>query len=207
MTWLSVVRRNWRAVLAFAAIAILATLLAVRTGQRDGARAALERERADHALFIERARAEAERVRADFEARARRIEQQQTSINQEVSRDYQARIADLHRRYAELLRGEGGANPGRPGPAPHLPTPGHPAGGADGAAGDPGLSLAERLVATETAIRLEALQEWVRAAGGGGMRGPSIVPAQSSGGSVQPTVAAHSFAPAMRMSNTGSLTA
>ena len=162
MPFLIFLRRNWKAALAFAAIAALAILLAVRTDERDDARAALERGRAGHALFVARARAEAERVRAEFEARARRAEQQQTRINEEVSRDYQTRIADLRRRHDELLRGQGRANPGRPGSASGLPAPGPAAGGADGAAGDPGLSLAERLVATETAIRLEALQTWVR---------------------------------------------
>ena len=157
-------RRNWAAALGFAAALILALLLAVRTDERDAARLATERAEARHRLFAERVRARAEKLRADFLEHARRTEQQQTRINQEVSRDYQDRIADLHRRYAELLRrdaaaGPGAGDPARPAP---VPAPGFAPGRPDAAPADPRLSLLERLIATEQAIRLEALQEWVR---------------------------------------------
>jgi hypothetical protein len=156
--------RHWK----LAAMLLIAGAIALRlhlvTVQRDDARAALVRERAAHALFAARVRARAEEVARRFAEHARRVERDQGRISQEMSRDYQERIADVHRRAAALrLRtGTAGADPGRAGTA-GMPALSGAATGPDAAAGDPRLPLEERVVATEQAIRLDALQRWVRA--------------------------------------------
>ncbi len=150
--------RNWQVVLA----AGLALMLVIRTDQRDDARAALETEQARSAAFASSVSAAARSFQAQFQLAARDVERQQTQITEEVSRDYQSRISELRQRYADLLRRQSGAGAGAAGGPAGLPAPGNGAGRPDGAATDPGLSLAERYIATEQAIRLEALQEWVR---------------------------------------------
>ena len=153
------VRRNWQAVLGALAVAILAVLLAVRTDQRDDARAALERERLEHRLFAERVRAKAEEIRRRFIAHARRVERDQNRITQEVSRDYQARLAALRADYERRLRDRpAGADPGRPGrpPVPGLPdAPGRPDGSAPSAAID-------AFACEANSLQLEYLQAWIR---------------------------------------------
>ncbi len=149
--------RNWQAVLGAAAVALLAVLLAIRTGQRDDARAALERERLEHKLFAERVRAKAEEIRARFIDHARRVERNQNRVTQEVSREYQERLAALRADYERRLRASGGANPGGPGrpQVPGLPdAPGRP----DGAAPAARFEFACRA----NSLQLEYLQAWLR---------------------------------------------
>lgn len=149
--------RNWQAVLGAAAVAILAVLLAIRTGQRDDARAALERERLEHALFAERVRAKAEEIRARFIAYARRVERDQDRVTQEVSREYQERLAALRADYERRLRprpGPGAGGPGRP-QVPGLPVaPGRPDGTAP--------SAAFEFACRANSLQLEYLQAWIR---------------------------------------------
>ena len=152
------VMRNWQAVLGAAAVAILATLLAIRTGQRDDARAALAAERQAHQLFAERVRAKAEEISRRFAEHARRVERDQNRVTQEVSREYQIRLAALRADYERRLRPPaGGAHPGGPG---RPPVPGLPGatGGPDGAAPAPDFDFACRA----NSLQLEYLQAWIR---------------------------------------------
>jgi hypothetical protein len=155
--------RHWRGAIGIAAILLLAALIALRTGERDAARLALERSGQARALFAERVRARAAETARAFTERARRSERAQARISQEVSRDYQSRIADLRRRVdaLRLRNARDRADRGRPRRAglPGLPGP---AGRPDAAAGDHGLSFRERIAATEQTIRLEELQRWIR---------------------------------------------
>ncbi|MGZ8336680.1 MAG: hypothetical protein ACXWU1_08470 [Allosphingosinicella sp.] len=166
--------RNWQAVVGTLAVAILATLLAIRTDQRDDARTALARERAEHQLLAERIRARAEALARRFTDHARRIEREQQRISQEADHDYQDRIADVRRRAAALRLRPGAAAADSAGAgAAGMPGSRDASGGADGTTGDhrlppfdaarAGLALEERVVATEQAIRLDALQRWLRA--------------------------------------------
>ena len=152
--------RNWQAALGLLAAAILAGLLHIRTGQRDAARAALLHCRQEHALFVQRSAAEAARQRAEFEARARRVEAQQTRITQETSHDYQARLAALRAEYERRLRAHPGdsSRPGTPGVSP-LPDP---AGRPDGPAARASVALDEFACEANT-LQLDFLQRWVRA--------------------------------------------
>jgi hypothetical protein len=149
--------RHWQAALGLAVAAILAALLAVRTGQRDEARAALASERRAHALFAERVRARAEQIRADFTAFARRVERHQDQVTQEVSNDYQTRLAALRADHDRRLRAPSPrAHPGGAGRAdlPRLPGT---AGRADAAA-----PPADDFACRANSLQLEYLQRWVR---------------------------------------------
>ncbi|HEY5713306.1 MAG TPA: hypothetical protein VIT38_15530, partial [Allosphingosinicella sp.] len=127
----------------------------------------LAREKAAAALFAAQVRAAAEHIRADMAARALDVERRQTQVTKEVSNEYQNRIRDLDRRVAALRLRERTAaeNPGGAGRPAGLPVLPDAAGGPDAAAGDHGLSLQQRVIATEQAIRLEELQNWVRRQG------------------------------------------
>lgn len=110
-------------------------------------------------------------ARAQDAANAARVERDQIGISQEVENAYQKELAELRRRHAALrLRADpAGADSGGRGGAsmPALP---HAAGEPDGAAGKAGLpadgsepARSDALIASEQALRLRALQEWVRA--------------------------------------------
>lgn len=111
-------------------------------------------------------RAASARARAEDAARAARAERDQERISRETASEYQKQIADLRRR-ADALRVQlapaGADSGGRGGPAvsglPDAP------GRADGAAGQAGLPAEDALIASEQALRLKALQDWVRAQG------------------------------------------
>lgn len=120
-------------------------------------------EKAAHRLTVAKVRAAAEKARADDAAHARRVERDQNIISEEVSRDYQDQLADLRRRYHALRvqLGKSPANPGGGGGAPVSGLPG-PSGGSDGAAGQDGLPAEDALIASDIALRLKALQLWVR---------------------------------------------
>lgn len=114
---------------------------------------------------MRRARAEAAALDAE---NINRVRDAQDAITKEVVDEYEARIADARRR-ADALRLQLDARAhGDPGGGGNAPVPGIPdaAPRADEAAGESGLSVAERLIATETALRLIALQEWVEAQSG-----------------------------------------
>lgn len=99
---------------------------------------------------------------AQDEAHAHRVERDQTLITQETVNAYQREIAALRARAAQRLRsGTSAANPSGRAAAP---MPGFPeaAGRPDGATGENGLPEADRLIASEVAVRLRSLQEWVR---------------------------------------------
>lgn len=155
--------RHWPAFIGLAAAMLIAGLLFARTAERDAARSALERERAAHGLTVARTTAEAAMAARRFTESARRAEQDQVRISQEIGYDYQENVRQLRRRVADMRLREtrAGADPDRSGGTtmPGLP---HAPGGADGAAGDTRLSLDERAAASEQALRLEALQAWIR---------------------------------------------
>jgi len=114
-----------------------------------------------HRAFAHQVAATSQRIRADMLANARRVETAQNAITEEVTRDYEARIADLRRR-AERLRQARAPAAGPGGGGASLPGAGSAAGGPDGGAADNGLSLEQRIVATEQAIQLDELQRWIR---------------------------------------------
>jgi hypothetical protein len=118
-------------------------------------------ERAAHSATVANYRAAADQARRADAANIARVEATQAQINQRSKHDYQSRIAAA-RAAGQRLRGHQGAA-ADPGGGPAAPVPGLPAA-AGRAAQDPGdhrLSDQERLTATEQAIQLDALIEWV----------------------------------------------
>jgi hypothetical protein len=106
---------------------------------------------------VRRATAQA---KADDAAHALKVERDQTNRTQEVSSEYQARLADLRRRYDALRMqpgpakvGLGNSGGGGAAPVPGLP---EPAGGPDAAAAP------DRFNAEANALQLEELQRWIR---------------------------------------------
>lgn len=149
-------------------IALLATRATLAEARQD-----LAAEQAAHAQTEANYRAASAQARAEAAAHARRIGEQQQQLSEEISRDYQTQLAALRDR-ADALRVQlagAAADRGRSGAGGAPPLPGA-AGGSDGAAAQAGLpagtepdafALEDRLIATEQALQLDALQRWVRA--------------------------------------------
>ena len=120
------------------------------------ARTALDRTRQD-------VRAATELARAKDQARAAEAERDQQTISLEVQHDYSKQLADLRSRYdaLRLRAAASSADPGRGGGAavPGLP---EAPGSTDGSADEARLPAEDALIASEQALRLKALQDWVR---------------------------------------------
>jgi hypothetical protein len=118
-------------------------------------------ERAAHVATVANYRAAADQARRTDAANAARVKAEQADINQRSKHDFESRIAAA-RAAAQRLRGDQGAatdsGGGGAAPLPALPAA---AGRAAQGPGDHRLSDQERLTATEQAIQLDALIEWV----------------------------------------------
>jgi len=157
--------RFWReGIIALLVLACAAQLLRVRGLKSDlqESRQHTRDEKAAHKLTIANVMAAAEKARADDAAHARRVERDQTNVSEEVSRDYQEQLVDLRRRY-DALRVRPGKTAADPGGAAGETMPGLPGSSArsDGAAGQDGLLAEDALAASEIALRLKALQDWI----------------------------------------------
>lgn len=145
-----------------AALAITLLYAGVQTWRLNSTKAKLERSETAALLFVERVKATSQKIIANHRARVARIEQAQNQITQEVSRDYQDRIADLNRRVAALRVRPSGTNSGgavRAAGGSSIPDT---SARVDGPAGQAGLPTEDAIIATEQAIRLDELQNWVR---------------------------------------------
>ncbi|HZC38635.1 MAG TPA: hypothetical protein VE221_08175 [Sphingomicrobium sp.] len=125
-------------------------------------------------------RAAADAARAADQANVERAAAAQTKISQETSDEFEARLAAA-RAAAERLRhsAEAAADPGNraAAPVPDLPVaPGRPAQST----GEDGLSLEERLTATEQAIQLDELIKWVKAQAAVDVNGGTDRPASAT---------------------------
>lgn len=92
-----------------------------------------------------------------------RITAEQEEITDEIRKDYSARLAAARAR-AERLRRQQQA-PDRAAGAEQVPCFPDAAGRSNAESCDNGLSLDQRLIATEQAIQLDALQAWIRKQG------------------------------------------
>lgn len=138
----------------YAAIIGLVIALLIVINQRDAAKHDLE------IMLAEVSRKVAEAKAAD-EAHARESEQLQQKVTNDVSKDYQARLADARAR-ADGLRAQLARGGGKQG----VSSVSSPSGGPDAATGGHGLSLETAvslmLAADENTEKLIALQRWVR---------------------------------------------
>lgn len=156
-----------------AALPIGAALLLIGAyayGRSDGRRlaegpaiAAIERVKAAALATADAVRTKTAAAHAADLARARAAEQRAAVINQEISNDYQAHLADARARYDRLLANAaarpatgGGAGSGLPG------LPGA-SGRPDAAAAQDRFLAADALTATDQALQLDALIRWVDA--------------------------------------------
>ena len=166
--------RLWREGL----IGLLLVALAVAWLSRNAAEhrsTALRAQMAAIRLQLEHERDAVRRATALAQARdaanAARAERDQIRVSQEVNDAYHAQLADLRRRH-DALRVRSGATGADSGGGAVAPVPGIPdsPGGTDDPAGEAGLPTtggtgleeADALIASEQALRLKALQEWVR---------------------------------------------
>ena len=108
-------------------------------------------------------RAAAAEAAAADKANASRVAAEQSAINERAEDDYQDRIAAA-RALAERLRGEAARAAADPGGRPGTSVPGlsAAAGGVAEAAGQDRFPVADRQLATEQAIQLDELIDWVR---------------------------------------------
>ena len=126
-----------------------------------------------HAETVANYRIAADRARAADRANVERVRTAQGRINERTSYDLQVRLADARAR-AERLREPDPAAAGRGGggsaPMPRLSTS---TPGAAQAAGQDRLPDPDRLIATEQAIQLDELIQWVRAQAALGSNSPA----------------------------------
>jgi len=117
-----------------------------------------------HAQTVANYRVAAETARRADAANRDRVLGAQQDINERTIDAYEARLGDA-RAVANRVRGEAGATASHSGSGRAAPVSaaGPAARAADGPAAQDGLSLAERLIATEQAIQLDELIKWVRA--------------------------------------------
>ena len=139
--------------------------------QAQGFEAVYRAEQQAHAQTVANYRSAAETARRADAANRERVLAAQQDINERTIHAYEARVADARAR-VDRLRREAGAAATHPGDrrAAPLSAAGAAARTADGPAREDRLSLAakdlsldERLTATEQAIQLDELIEWVRA--------------------------------------------
>jgi hypothetical protein len=109
-------------------------------------------------------RAAAQQAEASDKANAERVAAEQSAINERTSNAYEARLAAA-RSFAQRLRAPASTATADPGgraatSVPRLPAP---AGGAARAAAQDRLPHSDALTATEQAIQLDELIEWVKA--------------------------------------------
>ena len=120
-------------------------------------------ERAAHSATEANYRAAADRARRQAAENAARVKSEESAISERRKDGFQSRVAAA-RALAERLRRNPEAASTNPGDRRASPVPGLPAaaGRAAQAAGEDRLPDADRLIATEQAIQLEALITWVR---------------------------------------------
>jgi len=169
MTLIALLPRLWREAMMAALFALAAALwLGKAAAERKAAR--LRQELGAATALIERERAEvraaAMLARANDAAHAARIERDQSRISEEVSNDYQNQLGALRARHRALgLHAGPPADTAGGGGRAGVPGLSGAAGCADGAAGEDRLPAEDALTASEQAVRLKALQEWVREVG------------------------------------------
>ena len=161
---------NLQGIIGLAAALLLAVLLMVKVGEARHLRKQSARfellylaEQSAAARTVANYRAAAETARQADKQNAERVAADQRLISERTTNDLETRLADARARALRLQRAAG-ASPtagggGRAAPVPAArAAPGAPGGAAE----KDGLSLADRLLATEQAIQLDELIRWVK---------------------------------------------
>ena len=169
--------KHWKLILGGLVVAFLGLKLVFAQMEARHFRKLYAAEQQAHQATVANFRAASAKAQADATANAKRVLTDQQRITQEVSSDYQKQLADVRAR-ADALRVQlyAKAHPGNPNPG-RASEVSAAAGRPDGSAPQAGLpaqdwSLEDRVIATEQALQLAALQEWVRKQAGVDFQGP-----------------------------------
>ena len=160
---------NLQGMIGVAAALLLVVLLTVKAGEARHLRKQSVRfellylaEQSAAARTVANYRAAAETARAADRANAARIAAAQRRISERTTNDFEARLAATRARAVRLqLAGQASATAGGAARATPVPAAGPTARAPGPAAAQNGLSLADRLIATEQAIQLDELIKWV----------------------------------------------
>jgi hypothetical protein len=148
------------------ALLLLALLVNDRNGWKSKAefrQSQLVAEQQAHAATVSSYRAAAERARREDAENLARVTARQSTINERTAHDFESRIAAARARADELRsKHSARADSGDRGDSPLPRVPAASGGAAQGARED-GLSLSDRQIATEQAIQLDELINWVKA--------------------------------------------
>lgn len=160
--------QGWAGIGVSVILASMLGLTAYREDQWHSSSVAFESqfhaEQAAHRQTIINYQNAAETARRQDAANMARVQAQQAAINERTKTDYEARLASARAEYARLVRTYAGATShSGSSPAADVPGPIGAPGGPHGATAEDGLSLPDRLLATEQAIQLDELIKWVRA--------------------------------------------
>lgn len=159
--------RYWReSVIGILLLVIVALWIGKGAVERQNDKLKTSLQEAMEMIETERAtvRNETALARAKDAAHAATVERNQLLASQEVTDDYQKQLAALRARYdtLRLRQGAPATDPGRSG-AEAVSWVSDATAGIDGTTSAAGLSDPDRLIASEQAIRLKALQDWVAA--------------------------------------------
>ena len=162
---------NLQGIIGLAASLLLAVLLMVKAGEARHLRKQSVRfellylaEQSAAARTVANYRAAADTARAADLANAARVAAGQRNISERTSNDLEARLADARARAHRLqLAANAAATAGGGGRAASVPATRATARAPGTPTAQNGLSLTDRLIATEQAIQLDELIKWVTA--------------------------------------------
>jgi hypothetical protein len=160
---------NLQGMIGIAASLLLLALVVVKAGEvrhwrKQAAHFELlyQSEQSAGARTIANYRAATEAARAADKANADRVAASQRIISERTSNDLETRLADVRARALRLqLENRAPAAAGRARGGPPVPAARQAPGAPGGPTQENGLSLTDRLLATEQAIQLDELIKWV----------------------------------------------
>ena len=160
---------NWQGIGGIAASLTLGLLLIIQKGetshwrkQSDTFEQLYHSEQAAFSTTVAQYRAVADQARAADEANLNRVAVDQAAINQRTANEFEARLAAARADARRLrLQSEAAADSGARRSASMPGLSAAPGGAAQGA-GQNGLPLTDRQIATEQAIQLNELIKWIR---------------------------------------------
>ena len=161
---------NWQGIGGIAASLTLGLLLIIQKGetshwrkQSDTFEQLYHSEQAAFSTTVAQYRAVADQARAADEANLNRVAVDQAAINQRTANEFEARLAAARADARRLRLQSEAAADSRARRSASMPGLSAAPGGAAQGAGQNGLPLTDRQIATEQAIQLDELIKWVLA--------------------------------------------
>jgi len=160
---------NWQGIGGIAASLTLGLLLIIQKGetshwrkQSDTFEQLYHSEQAAFSTTVAQYRAVADQARAADEANLNRVAVDQAAINQRTANEFEARLAAARADARRLRLQSEAAADSRARRSASMPGLSAAPGGAAQGAGQNGLPLTDRQIATEQAIQLDELITWIR---------------------------------------------